>query len=463
MKRLGSMALSLALLVGLTGVLSAQDGNVSAEDGNTSVEIDGSVMTKVFRRDNNINTILDDSNETRGSGMLYHYTLGVNAHVGERVTGRIEIENPLLTTDGEDAIEDATIGDQENSGDNAQISEAYIQADRFLAEPLSLKIGIQDYETDLRGDGNPFFLDLRDSESINDERNTIQENVGSGDYDGTAQNYDAGGVKLTTDVGKAGALDLFWFTVEENDIEDTDDEHILGGVFNGNLADTGSYQVVGTAFRDTAVGGAHQTVWTVGGGVEYDVTSAANVYGEAYVQGGERDSNSDQGTSLAVDLGVAGEAGMFFYDVSGTHVSGDDGDDTSSDEDNEDFVSYEDNDDTMILESNVLGLDVDSNYQKLQVSGGIDGTVVKKDDLSVELLAAWAQNETTVKGPGGSDLDDSLGIETDLTVTWTHSESLDFQVGLARVWGGDFWADDNGYDTNSDGLDLYTFTAGLNF
>lgn len=444
MKRIGSVFLSLAVLVGLAGVLEAQ--GVEAEDGNTSIEIDGETSTTIFRRDNAMNTVLNGgANTDAQSAMLYHYNLGVTANVGDRVTGRIELENDLLNSasgTGANANDTALIGEG-TSFESTQVGEASITADRFLAENLSLTIGIQDYDTDLRGDGNPFFLDLQNSESI----------TGAG----RDLNQDAGGAKLTADIGQSGALDLFWFTVRENSapsVGNDNDEHILGAVFNGSLQDTGSYQVLATYFQDVngPAGSSVYGVWTIGGGVEYDLSKASNLYGEAYVQGGERGPNVDQDTSIAVDLGYAGEAGPAYYDLSLTHVSGND----PNSQDRGDFLSYEDNDDTMILEENILGLDVDQNYQKLQAVVGFDTTFRRKDDLSVELLAAYAQ-----RAEDSGLQDDSLGIETDLNVTWAHSEALDFELGLARVWSGDHWDLDQG--ATSDALDLYTVSANLNF
>ncbi len=467
MRRTGAIALSVALLVGLTGVLGAQDdGNVSAEDGNTTVEIDGKVKTKLFRRDSNINTILNGGTSSEDqSSMLYRYQLGVTADVGDRVTGRLEVENPLLdstATSGAAANDTALIG-EDTEGDNVQISEAYVEADRFLAEPLSLTVGIQGYETDLRGNGNPFFLDLQGSEGISDSRASVLEGAAAA---GRNLNNDAGGVKLTTDVSPDADLDLFWFTVREDTTAASrgDDENILGGVFKGNLQDIGSYQLVGTVFQDVTPDSTTDRIWTVGGGVEYDVASALNAYGEGYFQGGSRDATSDQDTSFAANLGLDGEANLFHYGVSGTYVTGDDGSDVGSGDDNEDFVSYEDNDATMILEDNVLGLDVDSNYWKAQVKGGVTGSVVRQDDLTLELLAAWAETEEDVAAPAAGTIDNNLGLETDLTLTWTHSESLDFQIGVARLWGADFFTDSGGfYGTTSDDLDLYTFTSSLHF
>ncbi len=346
-----------------------------------------------------------------------------------------------------------------------------MEADRFLAEGLTLTVGIQNYETDLRGDGNPFFLDLQGSEAITDSRFTVQENRFTPQTDRNL-NDDAGGVKLTVDAGNTGHLDLFWFTVREfssttvgSTVGNDHDEHVIGTVFNGSVEDQVSYQIVATLFRDVdGAASSRQNIWTFGGGVDYAIGDAGSIYGEAYIQGGERDAASDQDTSIAVDLGYAGESGSAFWDFSVTHVEGDDGSDRRSSDDNEDFVSYEDNDDTMILEDNVLGLDVDTNYQKVQLSGGFELSAVNENDLSIELLAAWAQSEEEVDydTPGISP-DDELGVETDLIVTWSHSESLDFELGLARLWSGDFWSDSDGFNTASDDLDLYTFTANLNF
>jgi len=493
LRRLGSVCLSIAVLFGLTAALEAQ--GVEAASDNTQIEVDGEVETTFFSRDTTINEVLEGG-AASGAGdqndVLYEYTLGLTVDVGDNVTGRLEVENtPLDQTSaagpgGVNANDSAIIGENVDDGENVQLGQAYIEAGNFLSENLTLKVGIQDYTTDLRGDGNAFLIDLRGSESVSDSLTTVQENAvtaGTAATTGRDLNNDAGGALLEVAFNENHTLDLFWFTTrDDTSVTDENDDQIYGGRLHGGLQDQGSYQLILNVFDHSSAGPAatpggggvsQHYIWNLGGGVEYDVSPDGNVYGELYFQGGdEYDTNSDQDTAFAGYIGYEHQMEQFWFDVSYTHVTGDSGEDRfdgGAGEDNEDFVSYEDNDATMILEDNVLGLDVDSNYMKLQGEIGTTFTTgigAGEDDFGVDLLVAWAQNETNVENPvTGDELVDDLGIETDLVFTWTQNESMTWELGVARLWGADFFEDtEGGRGFNAgDGLDLWTFTGNLNF
>ncbi len=500
MRRIASVFLSLAVLAGLTAALDAQ--SVDAANDNTSIEIDGDVKTTFFHRDGNISEILEGGpamDPDPQNDVLYEYNLGLTADVGDHVSGRLELEQVPLDGSagaGLNANDNAIIGNNTDIGEDIAIGEASIKADHFLFDALSLKVGIQDYDTDLRGDGNAFLIDLHGSEGITDGLTTVQERSLTGAADPTRDlNNTAGGALATLGLGENHDLDLFWFTArDDTSISKEDDERLLGGRLHGSLQDRGSYQFIVNAFEYSTggstpglgsttpgVGAAthSQRVWNVGGGAEYDVTPNGNLYGELYFQGGEVDNNSDQDTAIAGYIGYEHRLESVWFDVSYTHVTGDDGQDRfdgpggESAKDNEDFISYEDNDATMILEDNVLGLDVQSNYYKLQGEIGTSlttGLGASENDLDVSLLVAWAQVASNVEshtslGGDGDDLVDDLGVETDLVLTWHQNESMFWELGIARVWGADFFEDTEGalgYDAG-DGLDLWTFSGNLTF
>lgn len=515
MRRSSHLFFAFLLIFALAPVtmLTAQ---VESEEG-TMLKVTGDLEVRSFYRSENINKILNNTRSPENfpgpatspnsqSDSYMHYNVGLEAELDKQVSARLELENRILDDDfgaGTEANNGGIIGN--DIGGNTfetHIGQAYIDVGNFLSDRVSVRLGIQNYDTDFRGTGNAFLLDVRNSEAIwNDtpsDRAHILEHTargatvtsagppGSARFGGRNLNHEAGGLVATYEMSDAVSTDFFYFSVDDTSdaggVAGTDnsrDESLYGVTFNGDL-NNGSWMAVANVFSNDS-GGAR--VWNIGGGVSYWLADNLETFGEFYYQDGEyRDDTAnavepsgagDAAAAPSVDQSsFAGYAGTRF-EMDGAAepwvegkfmvVSGDDGNQADG---NKDFISYEDNDETIVMEDNVLGLDVDANYWKGQVSGGGTFELLGKD-LDVEVLAAYFHTYNEMDF-GGSEagvtrsLDSELGIETDVKLTWTYSDNLSFDAGLGYVWNGEFWSDAQGFNVDQS-FGIATVGANLTF
>ncbi len=394
------------------------------------------------------------------------------------------------------------------------LGEAYLQVKEFLWQQLSFKMGIQNFGYDLRGNGQNFFLDMRVSEPAFAAplteafagnvyyghevpagiANTHGGTAAPGNFNGGVyrdKNLEAGGLKLTWNVDDNLFVDIFWFQTLESsagaahpsllpgiaETDDRADETLLGFVVDYNLDEK---SLLNFLYAGIYGDDGHVAVHTLGIGLDYYITPTLEAYLEFYGQWGDYGHVSIEGAfpvanrTREIDheayAGIVGLKYTFdhnlkpWVDVSFTYISGDDGD-ISTDgnngpDTNHDFVSYEDNDATLILESNDFGLDVDSNYWKIQGEMGISASLDREKDFKVRTLLAYAETAHSptrrgiAPGANGLELDDELGLEWDVRMTWNYTESLTFGVEFAWLFTGDdsFWhGEDSGARTGSAG------------
>lgn len=466
---------------------------------------------------------LTASEETDDEAAMYaNFRLRVEATLAEQVKGVVEARVFPIDSDFADSF-----GSGANSGIlgggggefDVQLGDAYIDVKEILSESYSFRIGLQNYTTDLRGTGRSFFMDIRNAE-LAFANGTIEAwglgTIYAGDellggiiapnageiYRG--RNNGAGGLKLTYALPPKAEktrlwVDLFWFNVRETRTLH-DDETAYGTVITYLLPGERNKLILPlTVFEN----GNNNQLLTAGLGFDYWgglIGKPVELYGEFYGQVGEYGNEANgagapgvntfafDGADLPNDgvaeahrdeidqqawAGVMGARMAFeeypckpWVDLSVTHVSGDDGDQTK---DNEDFVSYESIGDTLILEDSLWGLDVDTNYvaTKLQV-GAVQG-IQRADDFKIKWVSGlFRMAEKVDYGNPAINVHRDLGWENDLELHWDYTDALSFTLTAATLFGGKFWADgeepdDAGFNSGDEEMWMMVFETKLTF
>ncbi len=535
-KRLGIALLGLAALLTSPTTLVAQVNTGGSEASARAITVSGSLDFTFVHRSEGINDVLDNEyqrarvfglpgvsgNEKRAESdnfLQLYFSLRFDVELAEKVSAVLELENRILRDQIVQGLGVTGEGAQSNTGlvgsqnDFAvALGQAFIEVKEFLWQQLSFKLGIQDHRYDLRGNGNAFFMDIRESELA--FAAPVTESFAGDAYYGFEQfgflvnihapfdpglyrdqAREAGGLKFTYNLDDNVFLDFFYIHVLETSAsggqgsipdvrDDRWDEYVIGFNLDYNLDEKSLLNFI---YAGIYGDDGHLAAHTVGIGVDYYLTPALEAYLEVYGQWGQYGQISVEGfggvpnDSQEIDHeAYAGIVGLMYtfdhelkpwVDLGFTYVSGDNADistngSTIHPDTNHDFVSYEDNDATMILEENHFGLDIDSNYWKIQGEMGFSASLDRPDDFHVRTTLAWAElNHLPTRrginpganglfGGGGDDEAKELGLEWDLKLTWNYTESLDFGLGFAWLFtseDGFLHGDDDDARTGSAG------------
>lgn len=329
---------------------------------------------------------------------------------------------------------------------------AYIKFKEFYNPNLALTLGIQDFKLDYRGKGNPFFLDVKNSDSAWDHVNSAVPHLTQWII------YDPVGFNLNY---KQDPVDfnLFGAIGSEGGTRSADEivfgANLAYGLSNiGKLGKNSNVNLLLTWFSGGAAGpfsgldpgDTHeQDVYTIGAGFDlFDIgdVKGLELFAEAYKQFGDAGRLTIAGNQETLDAkGYAFQGGgrYEFQNVTGNpwleakyvYISGDD---DPTDTDCENFISYEGNNEFLIVENHVLGFDVDTNYSAFKLSGGIDVELQKEKMLHLSILAGFFKfNEEIV----GATKEDDLGTEIDFTAVFDYSKSVNFHATFGFLVGAD--------------------------
>ncbi len=478
MNRFGLAVISLALVFALATGVEAQVKTGGKNESARAITISGSLDFTFVHRSEGINEVLENEHQRIRAGggnisgsegfaeddnfLQVYFKLRFDVELAEKVAAVIELENRTLTDNvtaaavtgvgGEgmaggsgSSSNNSLIGGQSNFG--VFLGQAFIEVKEFLWQQLSFKLGIQDHRYDLRGNGNAFFMDIRESElaymsplpeafagnvyyghevPISIANNHSLESGAGNNNNGVFRDKDrdAGGLKFTYNLDDNLFVDFFWFQALETsaganidsalavgagDNEDRFDEYTIGFNVDYNIDEKSLFNFI---YAGIYGDDGHSNIHTVGFGLDYYVTPELEAYIEFYGQWGDYGAVSVEDTVGIPDdtqeieheayAGIVGFKYTFdheikpWIDIHYTYISGDSGDistngTTQSPNTNHDFVSYEDNDATMILEENHFGLDLDSNYWKIQGDMGFTVSLDRQDDFHVMTTLAWAE------------------------------------------------------------------------
>jgi hypothetical protein len=481
------VAFLVAFLLALTPLAFAQ-GTVKAQRPDTvEVILSGEVDVPGYYRSEEINAVLNRTawvagtlrNEKSDAAYVPLVVINLDAQMGKKVFAHVTLKTNRLNDNGIAANDNSMIGQLDIA---LPVKAAYVEVQEFLFEETTFKFGLQNLCYDLRGKG-AFFMDIANSEAAWWTPVTEAWRFGStyGVPDAGFAATGAGLMRTTTNPGgfivnyttkdEVFSMDLYGITVVET-VNAQSDEQVYGiefaYIFPGSKEEKNKSYLSGiiNCIQNNQGG---DKIWTIGLGVDY-FWQNFEFYGELYYQFGAYENNEFHGAAgdESIDQSAfAGYIGMKYtfadstakpwIDFSFWYIGGDDGDLGDDSPENNDFVSYENNNATMIMEDNLLGLDIDSNYWKLMLDAGASFKLHEDNDFTINLVAAWFQfaSEPDLVGvaAGGAewDIQDDLGIETDLKFSWAYSKQCTFALNFGFLFGADFFSGDPTDATDNSG------------
>ena len=358
------------------------------------------------------------------------FTLRTDITVRDAVTGVLELENrsfdgglnrPFSANPELDAI---------------LIEQAYIDVPDFLLRGLGLRIGIQDLTYRNRPHGEPFFMDLDESEGFFSGYSAAGFHVGNSvDRDV----LEATGVKATWAPNDFMLLQGAAVVYGEGGAS-SGDESVYLLAANSMLAEHWAAWVLAALVSG---GNPHlDQIVTVGAGVDgyLGESRALELFAEVYGQSGTLvDSPATvRKRAYAFQAGARYLAcdclwleGAFAH-RSGNRRAGDDRDQA--------FQSYENENRFLILQSSEFGLDVDTNVRVARAAIGVGPIDLDGRPLRFQLDAGRFTAAADLLDAAGARFAGPKrrwGVETDLTATWSYNESLSFKVQGAWLFGSD--------------------------
>ena len=503
------MRLATAILAAFCAGSALAESNLSAPAAQ-GVELSGDFYIRSFGRSGSMNRTLDRSEiggpeSDSDTGTYLAAKIGLKIMLEKHVSVVAEIENREVNRNAEGtAAVRGLWGGRDSLDFDVHFGQAYIEVRDMFTTGLSLKAGIQDFKVDPAGTGNPFFMDLRRSESpfqtTTQEAQLTQGSAAEG-ITGTPsgeglvrdRQYDAGGLRLSYALNENAELTGFWFTTFEGGPSHRD-QWLYGARFDMNFLDKDHpSNLVLLASMFTNGGNSHR-VLTWGGGVGVrvkDLTFHLEAYGQYGEYGTFRDATGDK--DVEKQSGWAGIVGVYyrpevnvkeskflipFFGASVRALSGDRGGNAISDPTgtgperrrNHDFLSMEGNNELVILEDDVLGLDVDSNYWSIRVGGGLRLSLFEPSDFEIGALYAYNRTIKLVDfGLANTHTSKDLGHELDLSVRWHQSELVSFGLGLGSLWNARLFgtrsasATDLGFKVDSQTMWMWTFDISVTY
>lgn len=467
MKRFGSIILVAFLVVALAGFAFGQ--GAKAKDGVT-IDVSGKMDLDYVYRDSVVTQLLSADTWTVGGDRtaradnFYNgkFTVRLDIGLSDGASAVLELENKRIDRTG-GVTAPRNLG---NDSIEVYFEQAYLKLNDLFTPKLGVTIGVQDVKIDVRGKGNPFFIDLTEAESMYSDAGLA---VPGKHYDtlepvGVAFNYKETdwtfefGAFTASEGGSTGADEnVYLFNLAYNLPKSVGNNSLLN--FMAVLANGSDAVVAGDTDKDRAV-------WTFG--LEADLNDVGNVAG-AELFGGYFFQNGDagrDGTGSTIDANgkafyVGGRytfaqmAGKPWVELAYWLLSGDkDSTDTKEDR----FLSYENVDQFLILESDTFGLDIDTNYKAIKVSGGMFFDIKgQKDALNLLVNIGFFSFDENVASASASGQDD-LGTEWDVTAVYAYSKRVSFDATVAFLTG----ADAIEYYTFAGDNDARMFTIGTN-
>ena len=362
--------------------------------------------------------------------------------------------------------------------DTIVLRDAHMKLSDFLSPGLTARLGIQNWDFDVRGRGSafafaPYYAQPITSLASLGTRNILdaQDTVAPG---GNLASYGTLSAAEGTPVGihlnyKSGSIsiDLVALPMITEGGEPNGDESLYAVDFWYDLTESmgkGSRigAILAVSHVDPALtGGTNDSKFITGGvGANLAFSGGFEVYGEVYFQTGSINENLDA-DGLAFQIGGrwTGEDGKFWVELNFTMLSGDD----STDGDNSYFVSYENINDFVIIEDMYFGLDVDSNYTAIKIMGGLllDLGAGKKN-LELQLNIGFFSTTEDVVSTGGAQ-EDGLGTEVDVKAKYHLNKQAALVLNLGVLTSSDILEGMTTFTVGAASADDATWLASLGF
>lgn len=345
----------------------------------------------------------------------------------EKVSGVVEIETRSID-------QGMFQGFGRDTADEIQLAveQAFVRVRDFVADDITLYFGLRDVRAITRARGEPFFLDVTESESAFNRlaargvRNAVHRDT-----------LEPVGLLFRYDPMGAVRIDAFAYRVFDNvggasaGGGDRVDENLFGLYLDwfahpeytkGFLVVTdfqgGGDPTRPAAFNDRA--GKNSDVVTIGGGVDlfFGEGKPFEVFAEGYGQFGRLMRGVNK-SAYAFRAGARAvwllDPHSWFVQVAVWEASGDS---DPADGTDETFQSYENEDALALLQSNDYGLDIDANYRGVIVTAGV--LEWERLDISIDWGAARFVHRP--RSDAGARLaPHELGHEIDVDVRWQYA------------------------------------------
>jgi hypothetical protein len=382
----------------------------------------------------------------------------------DEVCAVIELESKSIDMDG------AGFGTIFRAGEDALdvfFEQAYIKVPRVRVfwQCLSVRVGIGDLRYALRRDGEPFVIEIQESESFFSGFYGYDPTADDPPIEAQVRNtivrdtLETAGILLHCEPKPEECpvvVDVFAMTTIERGPVSLD-ESIYGVFANFKPFEnlhimklvalvSGGNDLIGAAAQNTASG---QNVWLVGGGFYYqflaeDDKPKLDVYGEAYWNFGKLYDDDDitvleevkkkraYGYNVGLKLVLPVKC---WIELAYWYLSGDD---NPYDRTDSGFQSYENVDQFAILEDNEIGLDLDTNYRAIKLAFGKKKWMITEDcaiDIRFD-IGMFRFNEPVFNFNGDQRIasgDTELGIEYDLTILHRWSKYLECFAKFAYI------------------------------
>ncbi len=357
-------------------------------------------------------------------------SLRADVSVKDAVGGVLEVENRSF----DEGANRPFASDPET--DELDLKQAYVEAGEFLSPALSLRIGVQTLTWQGRPHGEPFFLDLGESEGFFEGFSA----AGGGQVRNT----------VDRDVREAAGLRLLWSPYDILSVQaaalvygeggsSSNDEAVYALAASARLADAGAAWLL-LVLSSGGDPGLSQ-VGTLGAGADwyFGENRVLELFAEGYLQRGEltHDVRKIQKEAFAAQAGARVVAGKLSLEAAGAHRSGNR---RLSDSTDEAFQSYENENRFLILQSAEFGLDVDTNVTIARGALGLGPFDLAGRPLRIQADAGRFRAAAPLRDAAGARLargEDDWGVEGDLSLTWSFNESLQFRLKAAWLAGSD--------------------------
>jgi len=388
-------------------------------------------------------------------------TVDLEVSLSKQVRGLVELKTPFYIFGDEGGTNKSLRLHSNRVRRFVDVTQLYAQINEVWDENLMFRAGVQNYERDLRGDGNPFFISTNYAESAFDSLTGAPMAPGGNN----PESQEAAGILGRYEWEGVGSGDLFYFTLDET-YELNQDDTAFGATLDILFDENAQWGKATPTFIVLQNDGASY-LYTLGTGVQFfGFERHLEVFGEIYGQWGIYEKNFTLNSSLlpytdragtpgGADPALysrllgrrikqsawAGYAGMrYTFDFPGmedvkpyvegsyTEVSGDA---DATDSYNKNFVSLENNNQSLIVENAYFGLDIDANYRAARAVVGF----WPHKKVRVEGMYAYFElqrNNGLVDVSSGRH--NKIGDEVDLRLIWTYTDYLRVMVGTGWLW-----------------------------
>ena len=445
-KSIGATALAGLAVLALSLSAQAQDKAITTSNPDTlKVSVSGSVALdwvwhdemSNFARGTTTGFSADGASESGDLEAVVRIALDID--LSDSVTANITIgNNDLSSTGGSITTGPAVLSNNTETVD-IFFTDVSMTFAEILDPAVTIRVGTQNHAFDIRGNGSAFFFDPRNSESF--ANNTFQGSAAGAAPDFSGQDVlQPAGLTLTYVRDKLEVNLIAWTAIEGG--RAAADEANLGADFYYQLSENtrlgGILMLTGFGANDPLSGVpfsasvSETQVATIGGGIVMSgLMPNLDLYAEIYIQSG------DAGVVGTTTMEAGGTAMLIGADYklsdktslggSITIISGD----GSADGDQDNFLTYESVNDLLILEDQAFGVDIDTNLTLIKAYI----THQLRPNLSLKGMLGMATATEKIAGPTGTN--DALGMEIDVTLSYSYSSSVNFTGRIGMLTGSD--------------------------